>query len=100
MTSVTMKQIKECSLEVEAFADNDSLGKDRKKAFVIAYIPASIQPELQRILSESCEFMGFKLIKIAKVKDVTENDIPKEAMSGYKRFNAGFGTFHSFPMEE
>ena len=95
-----MKQIKECLLEVEAFADYDSLGKDRKKAFVKAYIPASIQPGLQRVLSESCEFMGFKLIKIAKVKDVTENDIPKEAMNGYKRFNAGFGTFHSFPIEE
>ena len=58
-----MKQIKDCLLEVEAFADNDSLGKDRKKAFVKAYIPASIQSELQRVLSESCEFMGFKLIK-------------------------------------
>jgi hypothetical protein len=67
---------------------------------VKAYIPASIQPELQQVLSESCEFMGFKLIKITEVKDVTENDIPKEAMSGYKRFNAGFGTFRSFPIEE
>lgn len=95
-----MRQVKECLLEVEAFSDNHSLGKDRKKAFVKAYIPASIQAELQRVLSESCEFMGFNLIKIAKVKDVTENDIPKEAMNGYKRFNAGFGTFHSFPIEE
>ena len=95
-----MEQVKECSLEVETFEDNDFLGKDRKKAFVKAYIPASIQPELQRVLSGSCEFMGFKLINITKVKDVTENDIPKEAMNGYKRFNAGFGTFHSFPIEE
>jgi len=97
---ITMEQVKECLLEVETFADNDSLGKNRKKAFVKAYIPASIQLELQQVLSESCEFMGYKLTKIAEVKDATENDIPKEAISGYKRFNAGFGTFHSFPIEE
>jgi predicted glycoside hydrolase/deacetylase ChbG (UPF0249 family) len=92
-----MKQIKECSLEVEAFEDNDSLGKNRRKAFVKAYLPFTDDSDIEQVLSEKCEFMGFKLIKIVEIKNVTETDIPDEAVDNYHRFKAGFGKFHSFP---
>ena len=91
-----MKQIKECLLEVESFEDNDSLGVNRK-AFVKAYLPFAYKSDIKQILSEKCEFMGFNLIKIVKIKNISETDIPDEAIDNYHRFKAGFGKFHSFP---
>lgn len=93
-----MKNIKKCLLEVEAFLDNDSLGNNRRKAFVNAYISIPMT-DIQQVLSEKCEFMGFRLIQIVEVKDVTEDNIPKEAIDNYLRFDAGFGEFHTFPTE-
>jgi hypothetical protein len=94
-----MKSVKECLVEVEAFENNDSLGENRKKAFVKVYLPSSGKSDIEQTLSEKCEFMGFTLIKIVEMKNVTEIDIPNEAIDSYRRFEAGFGSFHSFPNE-
>jgi hypothetical protein len=92
-----MKQVKECTLEVEAFENNNSLGEHRRKAFVKAYLPSSNKSNIETILSEKCEFMGFRLVKIVEIKDVAETDIPDDAADNYHQFEAGFGEFHSFP---
>jgi hypothetical protein len=91
-----MKTVNECLIEVEAFENNDSLGNVRRKAIVNAYLPITDKSEMERVLTEKCDFMGLKLVKIIEVKNVTEMDIPEEALDNYRRFDAGFGTFHSF----
>ncbi|HTV41718.1 MAG TPA: hypothetical protein VMF08_14140 [Candidatus Sulfotelmatobacter sp.] len=92
-----MAFVNECLIEVEAFEGNDSLGTDRRKAFVKAYVPQAHESEIEQILRDKCDFMGFTLIRIIQIKNVTETDIPQEALENYRRFDAGFGTFHSFP---
>jgi hypothetical protein len=41
--------------------------------------------------------MGFRLVKFVEIKNVSETDIPDDAIDNYKQFEAGFGEIHSFP---
>ena len=88
---------KACLIEVEAFPDNQELGSGRKRAFVNLYLRAVPGLILDAAIAEACEFNGFRFIELCSVRDMPELEIPKEAIDGYNRFGAGFGTFQTFP---
>lgn len=88
---------KVCLVEVKAFPDNDSLGGNRREAFTNVYVPDHTDMDLKAFIEDACEFMGFSLTGISSVRDIPENQIPPEAVEGYKSRGAGFGSFHTHP---
>ena len=90
---------KSCLAEVEAFPDNDSLGKGRRTAFVRIFVPDSIDVDLKEFVGSACEFMGFAMKELSEIESITEDQIPMEAKEAYQSRGAGFGTFHTFAPE-
>ncbi len=89
--------LKSCLVEVEAFPENEPARFNRRHAFVRVYLRELNLANAQQTLTEACKFMGFRLINVSKIEDVSEEDLPPEAQGIFASQGFGFGTLYTFP---
>ena len=89
--------LKSCLVEVEAFPENEPGRFNRRHAFVRVYLRELNLANAHQTLTEACKFMGFKLVKVGKIEEVNDEDLPPEGRAIFASQGFGFGTLYTFP---